>query len=144
MNGNNTGFILHKHSKEVSMFQKLRRTRKGFTLVEVIVVAVIVAVLAAVAIPLYLNYVRDSRKNAAENAAGSATSFCAACINSGATLTITGALVGGGGSLTCSNNTSFAIPAKIILTVSGVASPSTVTAKHVDSPAGDVTAARSF
>ena len=45
------------------------RKQTGFTLIEVIVVAVIIAVLSAVAIPLYNGYVRDSRRNTAENVA---------------------------------------------------------------------------
>ena len=111
------------------MFKKIHRNQKGFTLVEVIVVAVIVAVLAAVAIPLYLGYVNDSRLNSAENAAGSAASFCAACINSGATLAGTGAA---GTTMTCSNGTSFAVPAKVKLTLSGLVTGSTVKAEHTD------------
>lgn len=59
-----------------------RRTcgREGFTLVEVIVVAVIIAVLSAVAIPLYNGYIEDSRRNTAENVAGSAASFLGAAV----------------------------------------------------------------
>ena len=54
------------------------RKEKGFTLVEVIVVAVIVAVLAAVAIPLYMGYIRDSRVNVGNNVGGSLSSACGA------------------------------------------------------------------
>ena len=63
---------------------KMLKNRKGFTLVEVIVVAVIVAVLAAVAIPLYLGYIESSKVNVANNIAGSAASFLAAARNSNA------------------------------------------------------------
>jgi len=50
--------------------QKLLKNNKGFTLVEVIVVAVIVLILAAVAIPLYNGYIDDSRQASVENVAG--------------------------------------------------------------------------
>ena len=55
---------------------KLLKSNKGFTLVEVIVVAVIVLILAAVAIPLYNGYIRDARQASLENVAGS----IAACL----------------------------------------------------------------
>ncbi len=59
------------------------KLQRGFTLVEVIVVAVIVAILAGVSVPLYLGYINNSRENSAANAAGSAASFAAACVNTG-------------------------------------------------------------
>ena len=59
-----------------------KQKQRGFTLVEVIVVAVIVAAMAAVAVPLYLAYIDNSRLNAATNAAGSVASFLGACRNS--------------------------------------------------------------
>jgi len=59
---------------------KLLKNNKGFTLVEVIVVAVIVLVLAAVAIPLYNGYINDSRMSVAESNAGAIASAMGAAI----------------------------------------------------------------
>lgn len=67
------------------MFRNVKN-QKGFTLVEVIVVAVIVAVLAAVAIPLYNGYIRDSRINVANNIAGSVASAAGATFQQGLTV----------------------------------------------------------
>jgi prepilin-type N-terminal cleavage/methylation domain-containing protein len=54
-------------------------SKKGFTLVEVIVVAVIVLILAGVAIPMYNGYIRQAKQdtvdNLAETAAAAANSF---------------------------------------------------------------------
>jgi prepilin-type N-terminal cleavage/methylation domain-containing protein len=57
------------------MLKKYLKNSKGFTLVEVIVVAVIVAVLAGVAVLSYNGYIKDSRKNMAANTAGSIASL---------------------------------------------------------------------
>jgi prepilin-type N-terminal cleavage/methylation domain-containing protein len=64
------------------------KSQRGFTLVEVIVVAVIVAILAGVSVPLYLGYINNSRENSAANAAGSAASFAAACVNTGKSISL--------------------------------------------------------
>jgi type IV pilus assembly protein PilA len=47
-----------------------KRTDRGFTLMELMVVIVIVAILAAVAVPLYINYVDDARRTEAKGAIG--------------------------------------------------------------------------
>jgi len=65
-----------------------KKNNKGFTLVEVIVVAVIVAVLALVAIQLYTGYVNDARENTSENLAASAAGFLTTERNRGSTITV--------------------------------------------------------
>ncbi|MFH1762339.1 MAG: prepilin-type N-terminal cleavage/methylation domain-containing protein [bacterium] len=115
---------------------KRLKSKKGFTLVEVIVVAVIVAVLAAVAIPLYLNYVTNARLQVAENGAGSLASFCGACINSGAAVTPI-ADVAAGTKILCNptNGTTWIVPDNTKATVT--ATQATVT--HLDGGSKTVT-----
>jgi prepilin-type N-terminal cleavage/methylation domain-containing protein len=123
------------------MFCKFHRKRnkKGFTLVEVIVVAVIVAVLAAVAIPLYLGYVQRARIQAAENAAGGLASFLAAVRNSenAANYTLVNSLAAGAS--TSFNpgagvpNVSYSAPKGITLAITGsVSAGGTVQATTID------------
>ena len=77
---------------------KSLKNNKGFTLVEVIVVAVIVLILAAVAIPLYNGYIEDARKSSVENVAGSIAGAMGAgyqMLNTDPTITPSGASIGG-------------------------------------------------
>lgn len=114
---------------------KVLTGRKGFTLVEVIVVAVIVAVLALVSIQLYQGYVRESRANNAENIAASASSFIQSALNSEATLNPAlgnGSIYGPAGwTATMPNSgavTNFTVPRGYMVTVT---SPN-VTAEYTD------------
>ncbi len=112
--------------------------QKGFTLVEVIVVAVIVAALAAVSVPLYLNYVKSSRSNSAANAAGSVASFMGACINQGKSATGIGISEGtysaGAATLICdageTDSTSVNIPTDIAINVSNFSGNGQIQAAH--------------
>jgi len=56
--------------------------RKGFTLIEVLVVAVIVAILAAVAIPAYMSYVEDSKGQVMESMGATVATAIGNCIAS--------------------------------------------------------------
>jgi prepilin-type N-terminal cleavage/methylation domain-containing protein len=56
---------------------------RGFTLVEVVVVAVIVSVLAGVAIGVYIAYVDAGQETSANNLAASLATFCASCRTTG-------------------------------------------------------------
>lgn len=49
----------------MELINKIRKSRKGFTLVEIIVVLVILAVLAAFTIPSMLGFVAEAKKKAA-------------------------------------------------------------------------------
>ena len=47
------------------MLSTLRTDRRGFTMIELMVVVIIVAVLAAIAVPLYTSYITNSYKSEA-------------------------------------------------------------------------------
>jgi prepilin-type N-terminal cleavage/methylation domain-containing protein len=128
-------FISIEENKMISFNKK--KTQRGFTLVEVIVVAIIVAALAAVAIPIYTSYVTNSRNNSAANAAGSVASFMGACINQTGTVTALPVLPHAGTAnttLTCSvGNTTMQLPIGIGITISSLTGTGTVTATHTAS-----------
>ncbi len=62
--------------------------RKGFTLIEVLVVAVIVAVLAAVAIPAYNGYISNTKRDVAKNLAATIASEAAVAYAQTGTVTL--------------------------------------------------------
>ena len=61
----------------------LKGRKRGFTLVEIIVVSVIVAILAMIAVQVYSAYFNQARKNVAENVASSAATFLNSASNVG-------------------------------------------------------------
>ena len=102
----------------------MSKDQKGFTLIEVIVVAVIVAVLAAVAIPLYNGYVNSSRQNVVDNNAGSAATFCATSRDQGTNVTTQTYLANS--VMSGAQNTRWMVPQQINVTVA----TSSVTVTH--------------
>jgi prepilin-type N-terminal cleavage/methylation domain-containing protein len=123
--------------------RKRMKNRRGFTLVEVIVVAVIVAILAAVAVPLYLQYVDKARLEVVNNACGSAASFFGACLNAGGTAAPATGAVAAGATVTCTaqdidgNNvvTYWTCPKRLAATIAA----KTVYIEHVDNTAKNAT-----
>ena len=61
----------------MKFFQKLRKSRAGFTLIELIVVIAILAILAAILIPAMITYIQKARKQTAESDTRSV--YSAAC-----------------------------------------------------------------
>lgn len=51
---------------------RIKHNKKGFTLIEAIVVAIIILILASVAIPIYNGFVNDARQDAVDNLAETA------------------------------------------------------------------------
>ena len=49
------------------MFEKVKN-KKGFSLIELLVVVVIIAILAAIAVPIYMSYVQKARATEAQSA----------------------------------------------------------------------------
>ena len=49
----------------MELMNKIRKSRKGFTLVEIIVVLVILAILAAFMIPSMIGFINEAKKKAA-------------------------------------------------------------------------------
>lgn len=112
--------------------KKQNKNKKGFTLVEVIVVAVIVAILAAVAIPIYQQYVDDSGDDSAQNASGAIASFCGACRAAGGTVTGAPTTYAAGATITCTGpGTTIQVPVGVTAEVTW-ANPGNVNAVHVD------------
>ncbi len=118
-----------------------KKNQRGFTLVEVIVVAIIVAALAAVAIPMYTSYVSTSRQNAAANAAGSVASYMGACINQAGSVSVTAGAVpttGVAASLLCTpGGSTMQLPIGINIKITRMDSSGAVIATHISSPAKD-------
>jgi prepilin-type N-terminal cleavage/methylation domain-containing protein len=115
--------------------EEVKKMRKGFTLIEVLVVAVIVAILAAVAIPAYNGYIKTSKERVAKNTAGTIASALAAYYSDyqNAAGSIPGYGTGAAGAtLAIPGN-----PLKLPTDFSSVTDGTTVTVTHRDGTASD-------
>ena len=113
--------------------------KKGFTLIEVLVVAVIVAILAAVAIPAYNGYILSSKQKVAVNTAATVAQSLATYYSDHqgvAPGTIAGWATGGAGAVLSIGPNDLKLPADFTC----AATDAVVTVTHKDGTAsGSVT-----
>ena len=103
-------------------------TKKGFTLIEVMVVAVIVAILSAVAIPIYNGYIERSANDVSKNVAGVVASSVGLAIeNSSSGYIAMGTIGAVGGILQIATEVSVVIPKDVSVSYGG----GDVTASHI-------------
>jgi len=104
----------------LNKFNCISTSYKGFTLVEVIVVAVIVAILSITAGMMYRGYVEEARLNTANNTAAAAATFLHTAINMGENVGDYPNLNGNGQwtiNLSSGSQSIFKCPKKVILTL---------------------------
>ena len=76
-----------------NLMKKIRKSNKGFTLVELIIVVAIIAILSAVIAPQYIKYVEKSRQGTDANAAQEIAHACeVAFVGNGLTASTGGSL----------------------------------------------------
>ncbi|MGM9521959.1 MAG: prepilin-type N-terminal cleavage/methylation domain-containing protein [Oscillospiraceae bacterium] len=99
-----------------NLLKKIRKSNKGFTLVELIIVIAIIAVLTAVLAPQYIKYVNQSRIAADDNTAATLLNEVQVAMVDAAVTADADALTGGG-SITVDNDGAVAdasVPAAVI------------------------------
>ena len=112
--------------------------KKGFTLIEVMVVAVIVAVLAAVAIPAYNGYITDAKTSVAENTASTIAASAAAYMAQLGTTKLSFASATTGGTVSVGGGNKVKLPADFKMAAVGTAAASVIVTHKDGSITGKV------